>query len=416
MIYWQLFPYDFSAEPKNVSVTVHGYYSYPDTLEVWGYGKKGAPCYVANGAIHFESDGSMNSKEYFVLLAKFPKGTFNSYRIDKTFQSYLDMANKNAVKYERDNKVQTILGIIFIVFFNVIFWFIIIFAVRSANKSKINYEDDYGMKIPKDTPLFRDIPCNKDINRGYAITSAYDFTLKGSFMASNYIGALLLKWLRNGNIVMNGDKNENVEFVMEPENAESYEKDLYGYMKTASKDGILTKNEFKSWCRKNNSTILKWPEKAEKAEIQKLVHNNEAVSKPITKGLIFKYECSGYHFNETVREDALNLYGLKKFLEEFSDMKEKTPIDVKLWDEYLMFAQLFGIASKVMKHFKDFYPEVLQEMELSNFDFNTFYFISNLSSSGVNSAVNYSSGGGGYSFGGGGGGSFGGGIGGGGFR
>jgi hypothetical protein len=202
----------------------------------------------------------------------------------------------------------------------------------------------------------------------------------------------------------------------EPENAESYEKDLYGYMKTASKDGILTKDEFKSWCRKNNSKILKWPEKAENAEIQKLVHNNEAVRKPITKGLIFKYECSGYHFNETVREDALNLYGLKKFLEEFSDMKEKIPIDVKLWDEYLMFAQLFGIASKVMKHFKDFYPEVLQEMELSNFDFNTYYFISNLSSSGVNSAANYSSGGGGYSFGGGGGGSFGGGIGGGGFR
>ena len=67
MIYWQLFPYDFSAEPKNVSIRVHGYYTYPDTLDVWGYGKKGAPCYVSNGVIHFESDGSMNSDEYFVL-------------------------------------------------------------------------------------------------------------------------------------------------------------------------------------------------------------------------------------------------------------------------------------------------------------------------------------------------------------
>ena len=41
--------------------------------------------------------------------------------------------------------------------------------------------------------------------------------------------------------------------------------------------------------------------------------------------------------------------GLKKFLKEFSQISKKEPIEVKLWDQYLMYAQIFGIAEQVMK-------------------------------------------------------------------
>ena len=97
-------------------------------------------------------------------------------------------------------------------------------------------------------------------------------------------------------------------------------------------------------------------------------------------------------------------------------MKEKDAIEVKLWDEYLMFAYLFGIADKVAKQFKNLYPEIIQEMEMANVDYSTLVFVNNISSSSVyaassarSAAENYSSGGGGFSSGGGGGGSFGGG-------
>ena len=46
MIYWNLFPYDFSAEPGNVDITIYSDFKYEDTLDVWGYGKYGAPSYV----------------------------------------------------------------------------------------------------------------------------------------------------------------------------------------------------------------------------------------------------------------------------------------------------------------------------------------------------------------------------------
>ena len=120
--------------------------------------------------------------------------------------------------------------------------------------------------------------------------------------------------------------------------------------------------------------------------------------------------------DETIYNDSVQLYGLKKFLKEFSDMKNKEAIEVKLWDEYLMFAYLFGMADKVAKQFKDLYPEVVEEMQASNFDYNTFVYINHLSTRTVHAASaarsaaeSYSGGGGGFSSGGGGGGSFGGG-------
>ena len=115
--------------------------------------------------------------------------------------------------------------------------------------------------------------------------------------------------------------------------------------------------------------------------------------------------------------------GLKKFLKEFSAIDTREPIEVNLWNEYLMYAQIFGLAKEVADQFKKLYPEVIQDMERYGYNYNDVYFIHHITTTGIQSASaarqraeSYSSGGGGFSSGGGGGGSFGGGGGGGGFR
>ena len=118
--------------------------------------------------------------------------------------------------------------------------------------------------------------------------------------------------------------------------------------------------------------------------------------------------------DDVLYEDSKKLYGLKLFLEEFSKIDTKEAIEVKLWDEYLMFAYLFGIADKVAKQFKNLYPEYIESLD--NIDFDTIIFLNTISARSVSAAnsarsraESYSSGGGGFSSGGGGGGSFGGG-------
>ena len=117
-------------------------------------------------------------------------------------------------------------------------------------------------------------------------------------------------------------------------------------------------------------------------------------------------------------EDAKQLKGLKNFLNDFSSIKDRSAVEVNLWQDYLIYAQIFGIAEKVAKEFKRLYPEVVTDMYYDNVVFVSYISVHSFNSanSARTAARNYSAGGGGFSAGGGGGGSFGGGGGGGGFR
>ena len=148
---------------------------------------------------------------------------------------------------------------------------------------------------------------------------------------------------------------------------------------------------------------------------------NDGKAESVITGKVFKI--TKYKIDGSMMQEAEQMAGLKNFLKEFSLIKEREPIEVNLWDEYLMFAQIFGIADQVASQFKRLYPEVLDSMNEYGFDYDDIIFVHMVSSDGIRSASSarraaesYSSGGGGFSSGGGGGGSFGGGGGGGGFR
>lgn len=103
--------------------------------------------------------------------------------------------------------------------------------------------------------------------------------------------------------------------------------------------------------------------------------------------------------------------GLKKYMENFSLLNEKEIPALEVWEEYLVYATVFGIADKVIKQLKMVYPQI-DEMD----DFNTASYIYLMSHTNFNSsfskAINSlisstmssgSGGGGGFSGGGGGG-------------
>ena len=108
--------------------------------------------------------------------------------------------------------------------------------------------------------------------------------------------------------------------------------------------------------------------------------------------------------------------GLKKYMEDFSLMKEKEVPELILWEKYLVYATAFGISDKVLKQLKVIYPQMLDEdymrsngysylywMHYGNISNNFIHSIDTSVSSTYNS-VNYSSGsgsGGGFSGGGG---------------
>ena len=262
--------------------------------------------------------------------------------------------------------------------------------------------------------MFRDIPCNKDIYYANALIYLNGFNYKDT----NILGAIILKWLRNDKISLTTDtkglfKKEAtiIDLTKNPEFDNELEKNLFEMMYKASKDGYLEAKEFEKWCRNNYEKFLDFFKKLKNNKIDELIDEGHIYKRKN------KEECKKKNvMDDNIYDDSVKLYGLKLFLQEFSRMDTKEAIEVKLWDEYLMFAYLFGIADKVAKQLKEMYPEVVYEMEQANMNYDTLVFINNMSyksvsaaSSARSAAENYSSGGGGFSSGGGGGGSFGGG-------
>ena len=427
MVYWTLVPKNMSDTIGDVYIKIHSSFAYKDTLDIWGYGKYGAPAYVYNGYIEMSSE-NLNSDEYMTALIKFEPNTFNTtYKIDKDFSYYYDLAEDGSDDYKEPTTLENFLtGLINLSIIGFIFYLIAVAINRSTIKST-RYNKS-KKKLPADIPYFRDIPGKKELFRNYYISNLYGIILQ----KTDFLGAVLLKWMKEGSVTI--EKTEKKGFFKKTDIVtamkigdvvcnNSLEKELYDMIKSAAKDDYLESDEFKKWSRNHYDKLLSWFDKTLNYQGDALILDG-SIQRNETQKMLFKNVT--FTENESVLNEAIQLAGLKKYLIEFSNMKEKEAIEVHLWQDYLIYAQMFGIAKRVAEQFKKMYPEIIEQTNY-NFDFDTVVFINDFSRSAVSSANaarsaaierarNYSSGGGGFSSGGGGGGSFGGGSGGGGFR
>lgn len=422
MIYWTLIPYDFSSQIGSVYIKIHTNFKMADTIDVWGYGNYGGTAYVYNGYIEMQSDGTLSTNEYMTILVKFPLGTFKTNnKLNDDFEHYYEMAEEGSTKY-KDNSSKAsffsiLIPIISILFNFGIFSAIIIALSSMTNREKINF-GEAGKKIEKDIPYFRDIPCNGDIFRAYYIGYQYGIISK----KTDVLGSIILKWLKDSIIrvekrkVGTIRKKEDTVVILNETNPElindEKEKALFKMLYEASEDGILENKEFEKWCKKSYSKILTWFDKIIEREKEKLVTEGLITVEEITNMKIFKSK--QYTATKGLKEEAIQLAGLKKYLQEYTLIKEREAIEVHLFEEYLIYAQMMGIAKEVAKEFKELYPELIEQSSYGTYD--NIIFIHMCSTRGISQAnaakaraESYSSGGGGFSSGGGGGGSFGGG-------
>lgn len=416
VLYLKFISDDMNTPPEKYSVVIKSEKYFEDTLDVWGYGSK-SYTYVENGQINMSSveNTPLKKSEYGVLLAKFDKGTFdisedNKYDNYKDFASVLNAAEKGTFKYNyKSSAIDIARTIGTIITYVGPFFFIIYLTAKGTQKYKFG---PAGKKIDmKMINSFRDIPCDKDVFKAYFISEAYSLNKN----KTDFLGTMFLKWINENKIshvkidkkkLFGKNKEVNaIDLTNYTSSTSSTENDLFEMVSSASKDNLLEENEFQKYASVHNSKILSWFDKAEE-------YGRDLY---IQKGLVSK-EKGKYLISDEVKKDAIELAGLKKYLKEFTLIKEKQPIEVKLWKEYLMFAQIFGIANEVAKQFKDLYPEIVTEMDNVGYNVSDIILLNRLTTSAVRSAsaarqaaMSYSSGGGGFSSGGGGGGSFGGG-------
>ena len=411
ILYWQLIPYSLSSKPDSVYIKVSADNKFSDSLDVWGFGNYGGTCYVYDGYIEMQSKGSLSENEYMTMLVKFPANTFTTTNnINKSFDAIYNQAEEGTTNYNKDDDSTSFWPVIA----SIVPWLIIVVFIAYASSKGANKIKNKVM--PKNVLPFRDLPCKDDLRLAYLIANEYHLAKD----KTDYLGTLLLKWIKNDNVTVATEetgvfKNKNTTITMLKAPTDPLELEMYNMMLDASKDSILENNEFKKYCEKNYTKVLAWFDKVINDKITSLA-NTSYINVSEKRGVFGSVKEN--NATPILNEKAKEMAGLKLFFKEFSSMDEKRAIEVKMWREYLMYAQLLGMAKEVAKEFQKLYPDVITEN-----NYNDIILINNFSYMGVHAASlaqtranNYTAGGGGFSAGGGGGGSFGGGGGGGGFR
>ena len=92
----------------------------------------------------------------------------------------------------------------------------------------------------------------------------------------------------------------------------------------ASKDGYLESKEFEKWCQRSYSKVLGWFDKIIKEQEDRLIEEGIVqVEEKVTLKVFKSYK---HVPTDILREEAIQLLGLKKYLEEYTLIKEREAI------------------------------------------------------------------------------------------
>ncbi len=386
----------------SVKITIHSDEPFSlDNAKIWDFGN--------NGEINFK-DGkivltakNLTESQYIVGLVRFEHNIFNISNItSESFDDVYDSAMSDVKDIEKPFEIKDIfLLLVAAIFFNPILWIVLlmIFINKFNKKSekltefilgsrKRSGDLDFGLDgnvLPEDVNYYREIPSNKDLERAYWVCLKYS-VIPEEKVKQGIIGAILLKWIKNGyitvlkmekGILSFKDNNYAIDLTKITNVDNEIENGLLKILITAAgPNKILEAKEFKKWSKKNYSEVSSWFSSIDdQVELNLEKEGLITLTQETTQGMFgTSKNITIKNVNPKLKEEAAQLKGLKKFLLDFSIMPEREYFEVKTWEEYLIFAQLMGIADKVAEQFSKIYPNFNQE-SLLNSDFTTLAVI-----------------------------------------
>lgn len=419
---------DLKLDIDQVRITIEypGYQFNKENSSIYAFGYNGYDVFNSGKVVMGNDEALDNGSNKMQILMRIDNGTFKGLtKNSRTFDDILQEA-KEGSDYDSDDDFVLLLIVEIIFFIVAVLTFIIIVFAVIRNKNKECFEDGTDLKINiKNVNMFRDIPCQRDIFRFYYLAKKAGLINEDN--KSGLISAILLKWVKEGYIIFEKRTEKHLLFFSkdgfsidldkEIKTGNTFEQQLLNYFRKASgRNMALETGEFESWCSDHYEKIEDWFEYIDNHMNNQLKQEQFFRSeKRISKVLFFKVKNYTKVYSMKAKEEMEHIVGLKKFLLEMSSIDEKEVIEVKLWEEYLIFASILGIADKVEKQLGELCPNFVEE---SNIDiYYTTAAIRSFSYAGVHAAYSAkqaeSMGSGGSSSFGGGGGSFSGGGGGG---
>ena len=377
MLHLQLVNDELKAPPQHVRVTIENdqesVKAVLDTANtrVWGFGFNGTVAFQEDGSVVFESSEPFGYYSSVIALLRFDKGMFDSPSVeDRDFQAVLDRAMEGADFGPRDEEYyddddESWEG--FLAFILMMLGVLKVFRKSSGHVSKFEKRRFLGTS-ESNVSWYRDVPMDGDL-----IAADYALSRLGEDRKKNALAsAEILRMIYQGYLDVRKDASGKIEITFADSKygkgeMDAIASDLWSMMLEASgNDRVLQDKEFSVWSNKNKKRLYSWTEKMTLMG-KKRFRDNGWMQTTNTK---------------TTPEGQLevqHLVGFRKFLSDFTLTGQRETIEVHLWQDYLVYGALLGIADKVAKQLKDIDP-VLFEQTIG-YDYTTFSgALNNLSS------------------------------------
>lgn len=340
---------DMSTFPTNVTLTIRSQDGTPLTdgnCDIWAFGYDGQIRFE-NGGIYAWSEYALDHGEHMTVMVSLEKGVLSPQRrVDESFEEVKERAFEDS-DYEKDGGFgDLLLGIAVIVLIGV---FIALAGIIAAGRRKAKLN-----KRAKEVDYFRDAPNNGNLNVTHRLGAACELCREDGLL-----GAYLLRLISDGALepeeTAGRSAQVDLRLVRPPRSDNAYDGAFYTILEAAAgDDGVLQAKELERFCDRNAKPLAGFAESCRK----------DADRTMIRAGCYRGAVCEGVKSLTPQGQEQLDeILGLKRFLLDFSLIHERGVRETVIWQDYLIYAHLLGIADKVAPQIRRLYPDALPQVE-----------------------------------------------------
>ena len=337
--------------PTHVSLTIRTQDGAPLTDEdcdIWAFGYDG-DVWFEDGVIRAQSRTALEGGQHMTVMVSLEKGVLAPSRtVDGSFEDVKERAFAGS-DYEDSGEagfLEALIGLAILLLFGVLIalGFVLAAKLRKARLSRRTKQVEY----------FRDAPNGGNLNVTHHLGAACELCREDALL-----GAYLLRLISDGALEPEETepnvKRVNLRLTRPPRSGNPYDDAFYTILEAAAgADGILQAKELERFCDQNAKPLTNFVDSCQKDAGRALARGG-CLKGPVDKGV--------KSLTPQGQRELDEILGLKRFLLDFSLIHERGVKETVIWQDYLIYAHLLGIADKVAPQIRRLYPDALPQVE-----------------------------------------------------
>lgn len=343
--------------PTDVALTIRNEDGTPltdETCDIWAFGFDGQ-IQFEDGVIRAWSEAPLEGGAHMTVMVALEKGVLSPGRaVEDSFESVKERAlegsdygdSEDAAWDDEPLTAGDALLFAAIILAAVLFILLLVAVIITAGRAK-------RKRRMEQAGYFRDAPNDGNLNVTYQLGRC-----SGLCKEDALLGAYLMRLISQGCLEStdNSIDAESVRLRLDhaPQSGNAYEDALYTILEAAAgADGVLDPNELERYCGQNYVPLSHFMESCERSGKQTLVKNG------CLKGAVLDHDKD---LTKKGQQELDEVYGLKHFLLDFSLIHERGVKKAVIWQDYMVYALMLGIADKLEAQIQELYPDQLPQL------------------------------------------------------